>query len=81
MNTTPLKAIKKNRYIQGVTPKGLSQMKKSRHMKLSSIIRIQHIAYLYQISHLYSRIHSNEMNGLRVSNIGLQNDVHLCFEI
>jgi hypothetical protein len=56
-------------------------MKEYRYMKLSNIIRIQNIAYLYQISHLFSRIHSNEMNGLKVSNIGLQNGVNLCFDI
>ncbi len=52
-------------------------MKKIGYMKLSSIIKTQNITYLYQISHLSSSILLNEMNGLRKSNIGLWNDVHL----
>jgi hypothetical protein len=57
-----VKALKISFWWKG-TPKGLLDMQKYEHMWFSSIIRVQNFAFLYQISHVFRKLDSNEMNG------------------
>jgi hypothetical protein len=52
-----------------VTQKNCHTCKNLKQCNFQVLSRIQNFAHLYQISHVYERIHSNEINGIKKSNV------------